>query len=330
MLKTHNCGELRLSNVNEEVTLAGWVNRRRDQGGLVFIDLRDRCGITQSTINAQTAPEAHAAASSGGREYVIQVKGIVRARPEGMVNPDLDTGEIELEVIAIKVLNAAKTTPFEVTGDAKVDEALRLKYRYLDIRRQRMQRNIVLRGRVTKFIRDYLYERGFIEIETHILFKTTPEGARDYLVPSRVHPGKFYALPQSPQQLKQVLMVAGYQRYFQIARCFRDEDQREDRPAEVTQLELGMSFVQRNDIMNLIEGLMTALVEQVSERELVTKPFPRISHKQALERYGTDKPDLRYGMEIVDISDIAGKSGFSVLVDNVAAGETVRAVLVSR
>ncbi len=329
MLKTHNCGELRLSNVNEEVTLAGWVNRRRDQGGLVFIDLRDRWGITQATINAQTAPEAHAAASSVGREYVIQVKGIVRARPEGMVNPDLDTGEIELEVTAIKVLNAAKTTPFEVTGDAKVDEALRLKYRYLDIRRQRMQRNIVLRGRVTKFIRDYLYERGFIEIETPILFKTTPEGARDYLVPSRVHPGKFYALPQSPQQLKQLLMVAGYERYFQIARCFRDEDQRGDRQPEFTQLDLEMSFVEREDVMSLIEGLMTALVEQVSDRELVTKPFARITHKEALEKYGTDKPDLRYGVEMVDISDIAGKSGFQVFLDNVAAGKWVRAIRIS-
>ncbi|MEP7286605.1 MAG: aspartate--tRNA ligase [Chloroflexota bacterium] len=328
MLKTHNCGELRTSHVNQEVTLSGWVNRRRDQGGLIFIDLRDRWGITQATINAQTAPEAHAAASEIGREYVIQVKGIVRARPANMVNQNLDTGEIELEVTALKVLNAAKTTPFEISADNKVYESVRMKYRYLDLRRARMQANIILRGRVTKFIRDYLYERGFIEIETPILFKTTPEGARDYLVPSRVHPGKFYALPQSPQQLKQLLMVAGYERYFQIARCFRDEDQRGDRQPEFTQLDMEMSFVERDDVMTLIEGLMTAIVEQVSDRELVTKPFPRMSHKEALEKYGTDKPDLRYGLEIIDISEIAGKSGFQVFVDNVAEGRWVRAIRV--
>src|SRR5258708_3409898 len=326
MLKTHNCGELQATHIGQEVTLAGWVNRRRDQGGLIFIDVRDRWGITQATINAQTAPDAHKAASELGREYVIQVKGIVRARPEGMINKDMATGAIELEATALKVLNAAKTTPFDVSSDAKVDEALRMKYRYLDLRRQRMQNNMILRARVTKFIRDYLYERGFVEIETPILFKTTPEGARDYLVPSRVHPGKFYALPQSPQQLKQLLMVAGYEKYFQIARCFRDEDQRGDRQPEFTQLDLEMSFVEREDVMSLIEALMIALVEQVTDRQLLTNPFPRITHKQALEKYGTDKPDLRYGLEIVDIADIAGKSGFQVFVDNVAAGKWVRAL----
>lgn len=326
MLKSHNCGELRPTHIDQEVTLAGWVNRRRDQGGLIFIDLRDRWGITQATVNAQTAPEAHAAAAQVGREYVIQVKGIVRARPEGMINPGLATGAIEVEVQSLRVLNAARPTPFDISSDNKVDEALRLKYRYLDLRRPHMQQNIVLRARVTKFIRDYLYERGFIEIETPILFKTTPEGARDYLVPSRVHPGKFYALPQSPQQLKQLLMVAGYERYFQIARCFRDEDQRGDRQPEFTQLDLEMSFVEREDVMALIEGLMTALVEQVSDRELVTKPFPRLSHQEALARYGTDKPDLRYGLEIVDITDIAGKSGFQVFVNNAAAGKPTRAL----
>jgi aspartyl-tRNA synthetase len=326
MLKSHNCGELRAAQVGQEVTLAGWVNRRRDQGGLIFIDLRDRWGLTQATINAQTAPEAHAAGAEVGREFVIQVSGIVRARPEGMINPNLSTGEIELEVTKLRVLNPAKTPPFEISAEGAVDEAIRMRYRYLDLRRQRMQRNLVLRGRVTKAIRDYLYERGFIEIETPILFKTTPEGARDYLVPSRIHPGKFYALPQSPQQLKQLLMVAGYERYFQIARCFRDEDQRGDRQPEFTQLDLEMSFVEREDVMNLIEGLMTSLVEQVSDRELVTKPFPRISHAEALAKYGTDKPDLRYGLEIVDISDIGGKSGFQVFVSNVAEGKPVRAL----
>jgi aspartyl-tRNA synthetase len=326
MLKTHNCGELRLSDANKEVTLAGWVNRRRDQGGLIFIDLRDRWGITQATINQQTAPEAHAMASEVGREYVVQIRGIVRVRPEGMANPDLATGEVELEIQAIKVLNAAKTTPFEISADSKVDEALRMKYRYLDLRRQRMQQNIVLRARVTKFIRDYLYERGFVEIETPILFKTTPEGARDYLVPSRVHPGKFYALPQSPQQLKQLLMVAGYEKYFQIARCFRDEDQRGDRQPEFTQLDMEMSFVERDDVMDLIEGLMTAIVEQVTDKELVTKPFPRMSHAESMSKYGTDKPDLRYGLEMIDIADIAGKSGFQVFIDNATAGKWIRAL----
>lgn len=326
MLKTHNCGELRINHVGQEVTLAGWVNRRRDQGGLIFIDLRDRWGLAQATINAQTAPDAHSAAANVGREYVIQISGIVRARPEGMKNPDLATGDIELEVTSIKVLNAAKTPPFEISTDSNVDEALRMKYRYLDLRRQRMQQNIVLRGRVIKFIRDYLYERGFVEIETPILFKTTPEGARDYLVPSRVHPGKFYALPQSPQQLKQLLMVAGYERYFQIARCFRDEDQRGDRQPEFTQLDMEMSFIEREDIMTLIEGLMTQIVDQVTDRQLVTRPFARLSYKDAMERYGTDKPDLRYGLEMVDVSDIVVQSSFQVFVDNVKAGNWARAI----
>ncbi len=328
MLKSHNCGELRPDQAGQTVTLAGWVNTRRDQGGLVFIDLRDRWGLTQVTINAQSAPDAHKAAADIRGEFVIQVKGIVRARPADMINPKMATGGIEIEATEIQVLNAARTTPFVINKDDKVDESIRMKYRYLDLRRARMQRNILLRGRVTQFIRSYLYERGFIEIETPILFKTTPEGARDYLVPSRVHPGKFYALPQSPQQLKQLLMVAGYERYFQIARCFRDEDQRGDRQPEFTQLDLEMSFVERDDVMNLIEGLMTAIVEQVSDRELVTKPFPRMTHKEAMERYGCDKPDLRYGLEIVDISDIAGKTGFKVFADNVTEGKPVRAIRV--
>jgi aspartyl-tRNA synthetase len=326
MLKSHQCGELCREHVGQEVTLAGWVNRRRDQGGLVFIDLRDRWGVVQVTIDAQVAPDAHSIATQLGREYVVQVKGKVLARPEGMINPNMPTGEVEVEVTAIKILNAAKTTPFEISSDGKVDELIRLKYRYLDLRRPRMQRNLILRARAVKFIRDYLYEQGFIEIETPILFKTTPEGARDYLVPSRVHPGSFYALPQSPQQLKQLLMVAGYERYFQIARCFRDEDQRGDRQPEFTQLDLEMSFVERDDVMNLIEGLMTALVEKVSDCQLVTKPFPRMSYKEAMAKYGCDKPDLRYGLEIVDISVLAGKSGFKVFTENVAAGNPVRAI----
>lgn len=326
MLKTHNCGELRLKNVGQRVTLAGWVHRWRDHSGLVFWDLRDRWGITQVTINQQTAPDAHSIARDVRTEWVVQVTGIVIARPEGMANRDLATGEVELDVEKLVVLNRAKTPPFYINKEDKVDEALRMRYRYMDLRRPRMQHNLVLRHNVTRFIRNYLAERGFVEIETPILFKTTPEGARDYLVPSRIHPGKFYALPQSPQQLKQLLMVAGYERYFQIARCFRDEDQRGDRQPEFTQLDMEMSFVEREDVLNMVEGLLTALVEEVSDCELITKPFPRLTHAEALLRFGTDKPDLRYGMEIVDLSDVAGASEFRVFADAVKTGNPVRAL----
>jgi len=327
MLKTHTCGQLRAEHVGQEVTLAGWVNRRRDQGGLIFIDLRDRWGVTQITINAQTSPTAHAAANNDVRsEYVIQVTGRVRTRPEGTANPELDTGAIELEATAIKVLNTAKTTPFSINTDDKVDESLRLKYRYLDLRRTRMQHNILLRGRVIQFMRNYLYERAFTEIETPIMFKTTPEGAREYLVPSRTFPGKFYALTQSPQQFKQLLMVAGYEKYFQIARCFRDEDQRGDRQPEFTQLDLEMSFVEREDVLRLIEDLMIAVVEKLTDKKIMSKPFVRLTYQESMLRYGCDKPDVRFGLEIVDISDIAGKTGFKVFTDNVAAGRPVRAI----
>jgi len=328
MLKTHTCGELRADHVGQTVTLAGWVNRRRDQGGLIFIDLRDRWGITQVAVDQATAPQAHAAATEARGEYVIQIKGVVRPRPAGTTNPNLPTGEIEVEATAIEILNPAKTTPFYIYGDEKVDEALRMKYRYLDLRRQRMQHNIVLRHRVIKYIRDFLDARGFVEIETPILFKTTPEGARDYLVPSRVHPGQFYALPQSPQQLKQLLMVAGYERYFQIARCFRDEDQRGDRQPEFTQLDMEMSFIQRDDIMALVEALMTGIVENVSDRELLTKPFPRIKHHDAMEMYGSDKPDMRYDLVWVDVSAVAGQTDFGVFKDSLAAGNKVKAMRV--
>lgn len=328
MLKTHACGELRASHAGETVTLAGWVNRRRDQGGLIFIDLRDRSGLAQITIDAQKQPEAHSVAAELGREYCVQIQGIVRARPKETINPNLPTGEIELEATKIVILNAARTTPIEIASDTEPAEQIRLKYRYLDLRRARMQRNIILRARVTKHIRDYLYQRGFVEIETPILFKTTPEGARDYLVPSRVHPGKFYALPQSPQQLKQLLMVAGYERYFQIARCFRDEDQRGDRQPEFTQLDMEMSFIEREDIMQLVEGMMIELVEQVSDRQLVTKPFPRLTYAEAMLKYGCDKPDLRYGLEIVDVSEQVRNSEFKVFADAVAMDGVVRALRV--
>ncbi len=326
MLKTHTCGELRAEHAGQQVTLAGWVHRWREHGGLIFWDLRDRWGITQVTINQETAPDVHAIAHDVRTEWVVQVTGTVIRRPEGMENKELPTGMIELEATELKILNRAKTPPFYINQNSHVDEALRMRYRYLDLRRPAMQKNIVLRHNVIRFIRNYLSDRGFVEIETPILFKTTPEGARDYLVPSRVHPGKFYALPQSPQQLKQLLMVAGYERYFQIARCFRDEDQRGDRQPEFTQLDLEMSFVERDDVLDLIEDMFARLVEEVSDRELVTKPFPRLSYKEAMRRFGTDKPDLRYGMEIVDLSDIVAETSFRVFADNVKAGHPVRAI----
>lgn len=324
MLKSHNCGELRLAHVDQEVTLAGWVNRRRDHGGLVFLDLRDRSGIVQVVANPEIAVEAHTTAQQVRNEYVLQVKGTVKARPPGLVNPDLPTGEIEVIARELTVLNTAKTPPFYIYDDSPVDETVRLKYRYLDLRRPRMQRNIILRHQVVKTIRDFLTARGFIEIETPILFKTTPEGARDYLVPSRIYPGHFYALPQSPQQLKQLLMVAGFERYFQIARCFRDEDQRGDRQPEFTQLDLEMSFVEREDVMALIEELMVTVVESCSDRRLLFKPFPRLTYREALDRFGTDRPDLRFGMELADVSDIVADAGYRVFSDVIASGGAVK------
>ncbi len=324
MLKTHQCGELRVEHAGQRVTLAGWAHRQRDHGGLVFIDLRDRSGIVQVVADPTHAPQAHEVANRVRQEYVLQVRGTVRRRPKGLVNPRLLTGEIEVLADQIVVLNPAKTPPFYIYEDAPVDEALRLKYRYLDLRRQRMQRNLILRHRVVKFIRDFLDARGFLEIETPILFKSTPEGARDYLVPSRIHPGKFYALPQSPQQLKQLLMVAGFERYFQIARCFRDEDLRGDRQPEFTQLDLEMSFVEREDVMALVEDLMIGLVEACTDLRLKTKPFARLTYAEAMARYGTDKPDLRFGMELVDVSDLVAESGFRIFRRAVAEGGQVK------
>ena len=325
MLKTHNCGELTSEHIGQSITLAGWVNRQRDHGGLVFLNLRDRSGIVQVVADPDT-PDAHGIATEARQEYVLQVKGTVRARPEGLVNPDMSTGEIEVLAEEIEVLNPAKTPPFYIFDDSPVDEALRLKYRYLDLRRQRMQRNMALRHTVVKYIRDFLSERGFVEIETPILFKSTPEGARDFLVPSRVHPGKFYALPQSPQQLKQLLMVAGFERYYQIARCFRDEDQRGDRQIEFTQLDLEMSFIEREDILSLIEEMMIGIVEDCSDRDLLAKPFPRLTHAEAMARFGTDRPDMRFGMELVDISPLVAESGFRVFSSTVAEGGQVKGI----
>jgi aspartyl-tRNA synthetase len=325
MYKTHTCGELRAEHIGQEVSLAGWVDRLRDLGGVNFIDLRDRFGVAQIVSNPETAPEVHQALSPVRTEWVIQAIGIVRKRPDGMENPDLPTGEIEVELTRIEVLNPAKTPPFLINQEEEVEEQIRLKYRYLDLRRPRMRDNIILRHKIVAFIRKYLDEQDFLEIETPILFKTTPEGARDYIVPSRVHPGQFYALPQSPQQLKQMLMVAGMERYFQIARCFRDEDQRGDRQPEFTQLDIEMSFVEREDVMELLEGLYTALVNEITpQKKILETPWPKLTYQEALDRFGKDNPDIRFGLELKDISDLAPDSGFRVFADTVAGGGTVR------
>ena len=324
MLKTHNCGELRIEDVGQQVTLAGWVHRQRSHGGVLFINLRDRSGLVQVTFDQNTAPGAYAAVEPARTEWVLQIKGTVQARPEGTENLEMPTGEIEVIADWAKVLNRSKTPRFYIDREAGEAEALRLEYRYLDLRRERMQRNMILRHRVVKFIRDFLDERGFIEIETPILSKSTPEGARDYLVPSRTHRGMFFALPQSPQQLKQLLMVAGFERYFQIARCFRDEDLRGDRQPEFTQLDLEMSFVEQEDILQLTEEMYTRIVEELTDKKLLFKPFPRLSYQEAMDRFGKDNPDLRFGMELVDISDLAEGCGFGVFSRAVAAGGQVK------
>ena len=328
MLKTHTCGELRKEHIGQTVTLAGWVHRRRDHGGLIFIDVRDHFGLTQIVFNPATSPDAHKLAYDLRAEYVIRVTGTVAARPTGQENPNLATGDIEVYVTRAEILNEAKNPPFLINVEENVDESLRLKYRFLDLRHERIQRNLTIRHRAIKFMRDYLDARGFIEIETPILIKSTPEGARDYVVPSRVHPGQFYALPQSPQQLKQLLMVAGFDRYYQIARCFRDEDLRADRQPEFTQLDLEMAFPEQDDILNLIEGCFTELVKAVTPHKRVVSPFPRLTYDEAIAKYGTDKPDLRFGMELTDVSDIAGKTNFQVFANVVKAGGQVKGIRV--
>ncbi len=328
MLKTHSCGELRPSHEGDTVKLAGWVHRRRDHGGLIFIDLRDHDGLTQVVFNPKEAAEAYAVADVSRGEYVLQVEGTVARRPKGTLNPNLATGEIEVRAHAVTILNEAKTPPFYIVEDTDVDELLRLKYRYLDLRRRRMHETMILRHRVTKYIRDYLTERGFIEIETPCLTAPTPEGARDYLVPSRMQQGHFYALPQSPQQLKQLLMVAGFERYFQIARCFRDEDLRADRQPEFTQLDLEVSFVEEEDMMRLLEELHTGLTETVRPDLKMVKPFPRLPYEEAVRRFGTDKPDLRFGLELVDLTEVLRGSEFTIFRQAVAQGGVVRAICV--
>lgn len=327
MYKTHTCGELRAAHIDQTVTLAGWVHRQRDHGGVTFIDLRDRSGIVQIVGNPDQAGVE--AIQDARMEWVLQITGVVRRRPAGAENPNLPTGEIEVEVTKCEVLNPAKPLPFMIYKDEDIDESVRLKYRYLDLRRERMQRNLLLRHKVIKFMRDYLDEHGFIEVETPMLFKTTPEGARDYLVPSRVHPGCFYALPQSPQQLKQLLQVAGVERYFQIARCFRDEDLRGDRQPEFTQLDLEMSFVHRDDVLDLVEDLFTRLIPSTApHKRLLATPWPKLAYREAVDRFGSDKPDLRFGMELYDVSDIFAGSGFMVFQNTLKAGGVIKCIAV--
>ncbi len=328
VLKTHFCGELRKEHIGQEVTLAGWVHRRRDHGGLVFIDLRDSKGLVQVVFHPDEAPEAHATAGQARNEYVLSVTGEIAARQPGTENKQLPTGEIELRVREAEVLNAAETPPFAVNDETEVEELLRLRYRYLDLRRERMRRNMWLRHKTIDFIRRFLGDRGFIEIETPVLTNSTPEGARDYLVPSRMQPGSFYALPQSPQQYKQLLMVAGFERYFQIARCFRDEDLRADRQPEFTQLDLEQSFASEEDILSLFEELVTGLVQEVRPDMKLPSPFPRLTYAEAMRRFGTDKPDLRFAVELFDVSDIVASSEFGVFRNAVGSGGAVEGICV--
>jgi aspartyl-tRNA synthetase len=324
LLRTHTCGELRKKHAGTEVTLAGWVNRRRDHGGLIFIDLRDRYGVVQTVFDPDASASALHLAEEMRSEYVVRVKGEVSIRPKGTENPKLSTGDIEVTVKESEILNTSELPPFYINEDIEVDESLRLKYRYLDLRRLHLKENLMLRHRVVRFMRDFLDARGFVEVETPVFIKSTPEGARDYLVPSRLHPGCFYALPQSPQQLKQLLMVGGMDRYYQMARCFRDEDSRADRQPEHTQLDVEMSFVTQEDILTLIEELFTALVKAVKPGSRVIKPFPRLSYAEAMERYASDRPDLRFGLEIADITDIAAKTEFGVFQTAISGGGKVK------
>ncbi len=311
MFRTHTCGELAKKDVGRKVMLSGWNHARRDHGGLIFIDLRDRYGLTQVVFDPSHNKGVHSAAERMGREWVLSVSGKVRERPKGMINPKLSTGEVEVLVDELQILNKADVPPIEIDDYLDANEELRLKYRYLDLRRPKMQRQLLLRHRAAKAAREYLDGQGFIEVETPVLVKSTPEGARDYLVPSRVSPGKFYALPQSPQLYKQILMVSGFDRYYQLARCLRDEDLRADRQPEHTQIDLEMSFVEQADIMKLVEGLYKHLWKAVLGKDIKT-PFPVLSYKESMEKYGVDKPDLRFGMELTDVTAIVRKSDFAI------------------
>jgi len=322
--RTHYCGEVRPDDLGREVVLLGWVHRRRDHGGVIFVDLRDREGTVQVVFNPQVSPAAHEKADTLRAEYVIGVKGVVQRRPEGMENPKLATGAVEVMARELAIFNRSQPLPFSLEDETDVDEAIRLRYRYLDMRRPAMQRNLLLRHRAAKLTRDYFDSLGFREVETPVLTRSTPEGARDYLVPSRVNPGMFYALPQSPQLFKQLLMVSGVDRYFQIARCFRDEDLRADRQPEFTQVDVEMSFVDQDEILHIMEGWICRLFRELKDVEL-PRPFPRISYRDAMETYGVDNPDLRYGLEMKDLSDLAAESTFQIFRSALEKGGAVKA-----
>jgi aspartyl-tRNA synthetase len=328
MLKSHYCGELRKEHSGQAVTLAGWVHRRRDHGGLVFIDLRDSSGLVQVVFDPNEAPEATSAVHDVRGEYVVLVRGEVAPRKEGTTNPNLPTGEVEVRARELEVLNAARTPPFPINEETEVEELLRLRYRYLDLRRERMARNLRVRHQVTSYIRRFLSDRGFVEIETPILTNSTPEGARDFLVPSRLQRGSFYALPQSPQQYKQLLMVAGFERYFQIAHCLRDEDLRADRQPDFTQLDLEMSYATQEDVLQLFEELFMGLAQEVRPDMKIVTPFPRLTYEESMRRFGSDKPDLRYGMELFDITDLAKTSEFGVFKNAATSGGSVEGICV--
>ncbi|MDP3286354.1 MAG: aspartate--tRNA ligase, partial [Desulfobacterales bacterium] len=325
MRRTHNCCELVSGDAGSEVVLMGWVQRRRDHGGVIFVDLRDREGITQVVFNPDLNKEVHEKAHAIRSEYVIGIRGKVSMRPEGMSNPNLKTGDIEVFATDLKILNEAGTPPFLIEDSVDVSENVRLKYRHIDLRRPNIQKNLILRHRAAASVRQYLNGLGFIDIETPVLTKSTPEGARDYLVPSRVNPGMFYALPQSPQLFKQLLMVSGFDRYYQIVRCFRDEDLRADRQPEFTQIDLEMSFVGEEDIMGVAEGMIKTLFKEVLDRD-VAVPFQRLPYREAMDRFGLDKPDLRFGLELKDVSDIVKTSGFKVFAGVVEKGGMVKAL----
>lgn len=327
--RTCYCGDVGPERIGQEVTLMGWVNRRRDLGGLVFIDLRDRSGIVQVVFNPEFNPKTHEKASSLRNEYVIGLKGKVIERPKGTENPDLRTGQLEVQAGELFILSESNPIPFAIDEEGEVAENLRLKYRYLDLRRPKMQRNIILRDRAARSVRSYLHDHRFLEIETPFLTKSTPEGARDYLVPSRVNPGQFYALPQSPQLFKQILMISGFDRYFQIVKCFRDEDLRADRQPEFTQIDIEMSFIDREDIYSIMEGMMKTLFRDTLGIEL-SLPFPRLTYEESMARYGVDNPDIRFGLEMTDVTGILKNTGFKAFADQLQRGGIVKALKVSK
>ena len=326
--RTHYCGNIRAGHAGEDVVLMGWVHRRRDLGGLIFIDLRDREGIVQIVLDPEKKPQAHALAHDIRSEFVLAIKGRVNLRPADMINPSLKTGEVEVVIDELEILNESDTPPFVLDGETDVSENLLLKYRYLDLRRKGIQQNIILRSKVTAETRTYLQREGFIDVETPFLTKSTPEGARDYLVPSRVSPGAFYALPQSPQLFKQLLMVSGFDKYYQIVKCFRDEDMRADRQPEFTQIDMEMSFISESDIINTVEGMMVHIFKACLDRDMRV-PFPRLTYREAIDRYGRDNPDTRFSLEIEDLTDIAGRSGFRVFSEVVKNGGMVKALLLT-